>query len=170
MKDPPQVIFKGAEAGKINSEIQVFYMPRSRAYKTIRVRFKFWMKDECGYQKKVMLVVDLFAAHRDQSVLQWAREAGVHMVFVPGGCTSIVQVPPPMVAMLLYCFETLGHGRLCQPAIQGGGQKVVHVVAGRENQRNECEAKPRGGDEMGSVSLGRNIRCDSFVPKLPHPH
>lgn len=53
-----------------------------------------WLHQEIldNLQGKQLLVVDLFAAHRDEHCLSYLRNVGADIAFVPAGCTSVVQV------------------------------------------------------------------------------
>ena len=99
-KEPPLIIFKGAEKGRITAEIQKAKAESDHACAVATTQngwqtgdlFLQWVKQTVKFSKKVLLVVDLYAAHRDNDVLDWMRKSGNDIVFIPGGCTSMLQV------------------------------------------------------------------------------
>lgn len=102
MKLPPQIIFKGAESGKVRKEvvgavghldsIGVCCVTTTMNGWQTGESFLAWVKKFLASETNELFVLDLFAAHRDASFINWCKEQGVNMPFVPGGCTSLVQV------------------------------------------------------------------------------
>ena len=92
-KEPPLILFKGAEKGRINEEIKkaardadhpCMVATTPNGWET-GYTFLEWLKETIKFSKKVLLIVDLYAAHRDKNVLEWMRVSGNDIVFILGG-------------------------------------------------------------------------------------
>ncbi|EPS72038.1 hypothetical protein M569_02720 [Genlisea aurea] len=99
-KEAPLILFKGAEKGKIQKEIakaaqesefQCTVATTANGWQTGET-FLAWLKDHIRAKKKTLLVVDLYAAHRDSLTRTWLKDSGVDILYIPGGCTNILQV------------------------------------------------------------------------------
>jgi hypothetical protein len=102
-KEPPLILFKGAEKGKIQKEIakaaqdaefQCSVATTPNGWQTGET-FLTWLKDHIRAKKKTLLIVDLYAAHRYSQARTWLKDAGVDILYIPGGCTNILQVISP---------------------------------------------------------------------------
>ncbi len=152
-KEPPLILFKGAEKGKIQKEIakavqdaefQCSVATTPNGWQTGET-FLTWLKDHIRAKKKTLLIVDLYAAHRCSQARTWLKDAGVDILYIPGGCTNILQVisPPPIVASLLNSLK--GNGRLRECNLQKRYPKPIHAMESRRDPSRavRLETKPR---------------------------
>ena len=79
----------------MDGKLGVNVFPRLRGirlFPTCRDTFLAYLRQNVKDLKNCCLVVDLFSAHRDERVLSLLRGSGVDVIYVPGGCTGILQV------------------------------------------------------------------------------
>lgn len=89
-KLPPLFIYKGAKEGRIQRQVESVATQWEDCTATVSENgwmtgdiFLDWVKKTVGTTAKAILVVDLYAAHRDARVLDWLRGNNTDIVFIP---------------------------------------------------------------------------------------
>jgi hypothetical protein len=135
-KEKPVLLFKGAKEGKISKEISQASTEFGCTAHTSdngwmnADLFLDWCKAVPGKVDNALLVMDLFSAHRADQTLDWLRKNGTHVLFVPAGCTSIIQVGVARCSMVCALCLFIGNGCVREPGIQSEREVVVHEVEG----------------------------------------
>ena len=92
IKDPVVTMFAGVPGAKIAKEVATDGGIVTKNGWQTGDTFLAWVRKRLADVKDCILIVDLFSAHRDERVLSFLRAKGVDILFIPGGCTGILQI------------------------------------------------------------------------------
>lgn len=92
-----------------NVEIKLGFSPKGWTDSSLMIKYLEWLHEKAD-KKPCALVLDVFSAHRDQSVKDKANELNIELIFVPANGTSVYQpldrkVFGVLKSKLMRCWE-----------------------------------------------------------------
>jgi hypothetical protein len=101
-----------------------------------------------------LLLLGLYAAHRTQELLNLLSDADIDVIFVPGGCTSLLQLHDVALNKAFKYQETFWNWRGCRAYVDGTcptptREKVTKFVAKALNGLDASQFKAPFGECIG---------------------